>query len=190
MQVTISYVLTDVEDDLVDVLVEFSADGGNNFAAATAGVGGDATTGLSADPGGSAHVFVWDSVADLGVAVENDARIRITPSDVAAGQGAAAETANFTVDDAELFLATGALATARRNAAAVTLADGRVLVVGGTDAGGAALDTAELFDPATRTFALVTSSTMAAARTGHTATELGDGRVLVAGGRGKGNGSG
>jgi hypothetical protein len=59
--------------------------------------------------------------------------------------------------------------------AAVLLADGRVLVTGGDRLG-----TAELYDPATGTFSLTGS--MAVPRYGHTATLLGDGTVLIAGG--------
>jgi hypothetical protein len=59
--------------------------------------------------------------------------------------------------------------------AAVLLADGRVLVTGGDRLG-----TAELYDPATGRFSLTGS--MAVPRYGHTATLLGDGTVLIAGG--------
>jgi hypothetical protein len=62
------------------------------------------------------------------------------------------------------------------------LADGRVLVAGGTGAGGA-LSSSEIFDPvnATTGFQLV-ASPMTAARTHHTATLLNNGTVLIAGG--------
>lgn len=87
----------------------------------------------------------------------------------------------------EGFQPTGAMSTARVDAAAATLADGRVLVVGGwqrlrTDADGAApaLASAEIFDPASGTFQMVGS--MATPRRAATATRLPDDRVLVAGG--------
>lgn len=60
------------------------------------------------------------------------------------------------------------------------LGGGRVLIVGGVTTGGAALASAEIYDPTTRTFSLVGS--MHEARGLHTATLLQDGRVLVAGG--------
>lgn len=70
----------------------------------------------------------------------------------------------------------------RANHAAVLLGDDSVLVTGG--AGGAAGDislaTAEVFD--VRAGAWSTVSPMGSTRTGHTATRLSDGRVLVAGG--------
>jgi len=66
---------------------------------------------------------------------------------------------------------------------ATLLNDGKVLIVGGL---GAATDTtysltdAQLFDPATNTF--TSTGALHVARFYHTATKLGDGRVLVAGG--------
>ena len=58
----------------------------------------------------------------------------------------------------------------------------KVLIVGGySQTQGDAVNTAEIFDPTTETFA-PTSGSMAAARYGHSATLLGDGRVLIVGG--------
>ncbi len=59
---------------------------------------------------------------------------------------------------------------------ATRLLDGRVLVTGGLG-----LDTAELWDPATRRWRLA-AGRMAHDRSRHTATRLADGRVLVVGG--------
>jgi hypothetical protein len=68
--------------------------------------------------------------------------------------------------------------------AATLLADGRVLITGGmkpvTGGNGVPLATAEVFDPASGTFA--PTGTMTTARAAHTATLLDDGRVLIAGG--------
>lgn len=72
------------------------------------------------------------------------------------------------------------LSAGRSGHTATLLADGRVLVVGGSGD-----TTAETFDPATST-AAATGNTNAA-RMGHTATRLADGRVLVAGGSGDGS---
>jgi hypothetical protein len=70
---------------------------------------------------------------------------------------------------------------------ATRLIDGRVLVAGGynsqlfdRDENHLALRTAEIYDPATRTFA--PTGNMKQARAGHTATLLRDGRVLMTGG--------
>jgi hypothetical protein len=52
----------------------------------------------------------------------------------------------------DAFEAVGDLTTARADQSATLLPDGRVLVAGGFDADGEALDSTELFDPATNTF--------------------------------------
>lgn len=71
------------------------------------------------------------------------------------------------------------MAVARTDHAAVTLADGRVFVVGGED-GRRALAAVEIFDPARGTWSRATP--LARARRGHAATRLEDGPVLVTGG--------
>jgi Galactose oxidase, central domain/Kelch motif len=91
--------------------------------------------------------------------------------------------------DAELYdpssrtwTATGSLSTARYWASATLLADGKVLVAGGgtNDSGGGEVAGAELYDPATGTWTVTGS--MSVARSLHTATLLRNGQVLVAGG--------
>ena len=79
----------------------------------------------------------------------------------------------------------GSLADARSGHTATLLPDGRVLVIGGRGSSGedsVALTSAELWDPVTGSFA--PTGSLAEARSGHTATFLPDGRVLVAGGTG------
>src|SRR5258708_20586324 len=75
-----------------------------------------------------------------------------------------------------------AMTTARANAAAIRLRDGRVLICGGTATGevGGVVSSAELFDPAARTF--TPTGAMTVARSGQTITMLRDGRVLLTGG--------
>jgi hypothetical protein len=75
-----------------------------------------------------------------------------------------------------------AMTTPRANAAAIRLHDGRVLICGGTATGqvGGILASAELYDPAARTFAATGSMTVP--RAGQTITMLRDGRVLLTGG--------
>lgn len=78
----------------------------------------------------------------------------------------------------------GSMVGARMLHAAAALADGRVLLAGGLPATGSdtyATASAELFDPATGRF--TAAGGMGAPRTGHTATRLADGRILVCGGR-------
>jgi hypothetical protein len=60
------------------------------------------------------------------------------------------------------------------------MGDGRTLIVGGTAPDGAATSVVASFDTATNQFTV--AGTLLSARTGHTATLLKDGRVLVAGG--------
>ncbi len=60
------------------------------------------------------------------------------------------------------------------------MGDGRTLIVGGTAPDGAATNVVANFDTATNQFAI--AGTLLSARTGHTATLLKDGRVLVTGG--------
>jgi hypothetical protein len=82
----------------------------------------------------------------------------------------------------ETFTATGSMTSERDYFTATLLPNGLVLVAGGADtaAGGLrGVSTAEVFDPATGTFA--PTEGMIAARTRHTATLLPSGRVLVAG---------
>ncbi len=71
------------------------------------------------------------------------------------------------------------MSTKRAAHTATLLADGRVLIAGGfVDT--ASLSSAEVFDPATKSFA--SAGDMGDRRSGHTATLLSNGKVLVAGG--------
>lgn len=73
---------------------------------------------------------------------------------------------------------TGSLHTARAGAAAVRIADGDVLVLGGvTGVKGAALDSAELYDPGPGTF--TATGSMSVARTDPQAVLLSSGQVFV-----------
>ncbi len=78
-------------------------------------------------------------------------------------------------------VSTGSMNTARYDHAVVRLADGRVLVCGGTDAGGADLDDAEVFDPQTGTWT-VFPGRMNARRATHGIVPFGPDRYLVMGG--------
>jgi N-acetylneuraminic acid mutarotase len=80
------------------------------------------------------------------------------------------------------FSPAGALNVARWLHTATLLNDGTVLVAGGSDlANEETLDTAEIYNPATETFTLL-SNTLNTARVGHTATLLNNGQVLIVGG--------
>jgi hypothetical protein len=100
--------------------------------------------------------------------------------------------------DAELFdpatrafTQVGPMSVAREGHAAARLADGRVVVVGGHQGPRRQLtlhDSAEIFDPATRTFSR--TGRMTVRRHKHDAVLLHDGRVLVTGGSDERDGDG
>ncbi len=83
------------------------------------------------------------------------------------------------------FRATGSLVKPRQGHAAALLADGRVLIAGGSDLDGNALNTAEIWDPKTGKF--TATGSMTSARDAATATTLKNGKVLVAGGSAHGS---
>jgi WD40 repeat protein len=84
------------------------------------------------------------------------------------------------------FQPTGSMAEERGGHTATLLADGKVLIAGGgkDDGGFSQLGegsvAAEVYDPATGTF--ISTGNMTEGRVGHTATLLGDGKVLITGG--------
>jgi YVTN family beta-propeller protein len=81
------------------------------------------------------------------------------------------------------FTTVGKMSTGRYMAAAALLPNGRVLIAGGYNYDNGAnsyLTTAEIFDPATATFS--PTGAMNLGRTGHSATVLANGTVLIAGG--------
>ena len=80
------------------------------------------------------------------------------------------------------FTDTASLKTARFQHTATLVANGQVLVTGGSTAGtlGITLDSAELYNPVADTW--TPAANMKTARSQHTATFLADGRVLVVGG--------
>jgi N-acetylneuraminic acid mutarotase len=84
---------------------------------------------------------------------------------------------------------TGRLAGPRLDASAVTLADGRVLIVGGVDSNAEqnVLATAEIFDPQTGEWA--SAGELATLRAGYSLVALPDGGAIAAGGRGEQGGS-
>ena len=81
------------------------------------------------------------------------------------------------------FSSAGSMGEGRQQHTATLLPDGRVLIAGGFWSDGQnwrVLSSTEMYDPSTGKFSPLGS--MGAARDGHTATLLGDGRVLIVGG--------
>ncbi|MCZ6689333.1 MAG: IPT/TIG domain-containing protein [Planctomycetota bacterium] len=97
--VIVSYDLVDPESDISSIAVGFSTDSGVTFGPATSAAGGDGITGLATSPGGTPHIFLWNSVADgVGLtAPETAVQFRIVPSDVASGT--AGISGDFEVDN-------------------------------------------------------------------------------------------
>ncbi len=90
---SVTFSLVDAESDPCSVAVEYAV-GAGDFHPATRGAGGDATSGLSASPSGSPHVFSWDYASDPDILSPetNDVTIRITATDSAGKQGTAVST--------------------------------------------------------------------------------------------------
>ena len=81
------------------------------------------------------------------------------------------------------FTNTGSMQAGRTQHTATLLADGRVLIVGGSTSV-EALASAEIYDPAAGSF--VAAASLASPRTGHTSTMLPSGKVLIVGGENSG----
>ncbi|MBL8900570.1 MAG: hypothetical protein JNM84_23265 [Planctomycetes bacterium] len=132
----------------------------------------DPTTGTFTATGPNQHTRLFsasDALADDRVATfgNNDT-----------GVGAENDTAELLDSTQGLWShLANTMAVGRTGASATRLADGRVLVAGGT---GVASTGAEIFDPATTSFTTV--GAMVTERAFHTAQRLIDGRVLILGG--------
>jgi hypothetical protein len=158
-------------------------------------VAGGGGTGLS---GLLATAELYDPVSGSWTATGNMNGIRILHTAtlladgkvlVAGGADSISETSVNALVTAELYdpatgswTETGPMIEARAHHTATLLADGKVLVAGGSGSGSGSdsLATAELYDPATGSW--TETGQMIDARTIHTATLLPDGRMLVAGG--------
>jgi PKD repeat protein len=94
--VLVSYVLAHDQSLPADIAVRFSVDGGITWADATEGVGGDGTKNSASTPGGSPHVFSWDSAADVPGCDSDEVLISVTPT-TSNGVGQPRSTGLFSV---------------------------------------------------------------------------------------------
>ncbi|MCI0340935.1 MAG: hypothetical protein L0216_07240 [Planctomycetales bacterium] len=98
-RVPLSYSLADPEGTAAAIAVDWSPDAGATWNAASEGPGApsEGTSGLGAAPGGTPHVFVWDSYADRGP-TDTLVRVRVRPTDGATGApGIAGTSGDFWV---------------------------------------------------------------------------------------------
>jgi len=100
--VFLTYKLFDSNSDAVNIQVEwwdpFDANPQWKPATEVTGAPSEGVTNLSSSPGGTSHIFVWNSLADMGVKYSNQIRIRIKPSDVL-NEGTWAESGGFAVSN-------------------------------------------------------------------------------------------
>jgi hypothetical protein len=137
----------------------------------------DPTTGQWTATGATRGVLVGNTATLLP-----DGRVLIAGGMAGSGASSSAEVYDPSTGQ---WTATGEMLEGRINHSATLLPGGKVLVAGGTDSvidGGVTLTSAELYDPATGSW--TTTQGMPIAQAGYTATLLGDGTVLVAGGTG------
>ena len=162
---------------------------GNTVQYTATGHFSDGTTGVTSVSWTSSDTTIATvNATGLATSIKTGGPITITATSTT--NAAISGTATLVVASPIGFVLTGSLNTARTLPTATVLNDGRVLVAGGAGPGGgpsSTLSSAELYDPATGTFAFTGS--LNAARYGHTATLLADGRVLVTGGATNGAGT-
>lgn len=140
------------------------------------------TSVLAADPTAPAYevAVTWAGQHDAAVLLEGGKKAL-----VAGGADATSASVKHSAIfdfETEKWSAPLPLGTARQLHALAPLAGGKALITGGVSAaGGPALTTAELYDPAVNKWAPV-EKPMKAGRWGHSAVTLANGKVLVAGG--------
>jgi hypothetical protein len=140
--VPVTFVLRNQDTTNASIEPLFSTDGGFSYRAATRGAGGEGTAALQASPGGTAHIFSWNALLDLGPGRHANVLFRIVPR-ISGRVGTIAETFPFTLDNTDLFVRAPDLALARRGAGAAPLPEDGAIVAGGGGLSG----TSEAFDP-------------------------------------------
>jgi len=96
-QISLSFMLSKLENDTASVTVEYSTDNGGTFKTATLSEGGNKTTGLSTSTSGISHTVIWNSLSDTGLTAQS-AIFRITPQ-YGGVTGTAVKTSVFLVDN-------------------------------------------------------------------------------------------
>jgi hypothetical protein len=145
----------------------------------------DSLSQLSAAQGFNLVVYQHGFKADGSMAA---ARISHTATSLAdgtvvlVGGAGLASAEKYDPSTGKFTVTTGSMSVARDGHTATLLKTGKILITGGqADPTAAAYTSAELFDPSTGKFTL-TAGAMSVARTGHNATLLSDGTVLITGG--------
>lgn len=147
--------------------------GGNSATANLLTVSASAT----AANGGTEKTFAWSAAAPMAASRVGHRLTTLTTGRALVVGGATAPLGSELYNPSTNTWSTIAMAAARSRPSIAALQDGRVLA-----AGGSRLSSAEIFSPATSTW--TTAAPMSVQRTGHTATLLPSGKVLVVGGQG------
>jgi Galactose oxidase, central domain len=144
----------------------------------------------------SAELYDYGPSAGTFTAISKMTAARAWHTATLMGNGKVLVAGGLGVGSAELydpaartFTATGSMTTVRELHTAILLGNGQVLIAGGNgiiDHNEVAVASAELYDPAAATF--TATGSMTTVREMHTATLLGDGTVLIAGGDNNGAG--
>jgi hypothetical protein len=134
--VAIDYTLTGTYGlyDGAQIQVQYSVNGGP-WQVATAAAGGDGTSGLAADVGGTAHTFLWDTAHDLGTTSNPSVQVRITPLDTD-GVGDTQISSPFAVDNSGAVNALNIAFTDSGNDTVTLTQSGRTVGFNGSLAGG------------------------------------------------------
>jgi hypothetical protein len=125
------------------------------------------------------------SLSGCGPTASQSAQFSAAPTAARTATASPTASPKTSPTPAPIFVATGSMNSARMNATATLLQNGKVLIAGGAATTGLIqtdLASAELYDPATEQF--TPTGSMTTPRAYQTATLLLDGRVLVAGGYG------
>ncbi len=94
--VPLAYDARDSESDHVEILVDYSLDGGLSWNEGSVAEGGNGALAVPLEPAAASFLVYWDAQADLPGLVASNVRARLTAVDVAPGRSAA--TLDFAVD--------------------------------------------------------------------------------------------